>query len=112
MRKKEKITLVFIFLIAILVGLFLSPLASTHPDGLEKVAQDYGFIGKARNIANMNFLIPEYEFPGIESEFWKTAVSGFVGVIMMALPFLIVYLMIGFFSRKMKNKAEKGRFLK
>lgn len=28
---------------ALLIAIFLSPFASTHPDGLDRVSQDYGF---------------------------------------------------------------------
>jgi hypothetical protein len=34
-------------LVALILGVFVSPYASSRPDGLERVATDHGFVGKA-----------------------------------------------------------------
>jgi hypothetical protein len=65
-------------LVALLVAL-LSPLASPHPDGLERVAEDHGFIEQARSPWYQ--LIPDYLFPGIENEAIATMVSGVLGTL-------------------------------
>jgi len=44
-------------LIALALAIFLSPFASSHPDGLERVAEDKGFIQYARSEGN-------YDWPG------------------------------------------------
>lgn len=62
--------------LALLVAVF-SPLASSHPDGLERVAEDQGFIGKALSPAFE--LFPDYVFPGIGNEALATIVAGVVG---------------------------------
>ncbi len=112
MKKKEITALVIIILAATFTGLFLSPLASVHPDGLERVAEDYGFIDKAKSFENINFLIPDYEFPGVENSFWKTALSGFAGVIIMLAIFGIIYFIIYFAMKDKNNISNKNKLLK
>ena len=59
----------------------LSPLASPHPDGLERVAEDHGFIGRALEPAFQ--LIPDYVFPGIADERLATIVAGIIGTLVL-----------------------------
>ena len=65
-------------LIALLVALF-SPLASAHPDGLERVAEDQGFIDRAEDAPYE--VVPDYTFPGIASESGATILAGLVGTL-------------------------------
>jgi cobalt/nickel transport system permease protein len=58
-----------------------SPLASAHPDGLEWVAEQKGFLEAAQN-ARYN-IIPDYVFPGISNEALATIVAGFIGVVIV-----------------------------
>jgi len=73
-------------LAAALVVAILSPLASVHPDGLERVAEDHGFIDTALEPA-FN-IIPDYVFPGIANEKLATILAGIVGV---AVLFLLMW---------------------
>lgn len=66
--------------LAAVVALF-SPLASSHPDGLERVAEDQGFIDRAQDARYQ--IIADYVFPGIESEAAATIVAGIVGTAVM-----------------------------
>jgi len=59
----------------------LSPLASTHPDGLEWVAEQQGFIERAQS--PLFELIPDYVFPGISNEALATIVSGVIGTVVV-----------------------------
>ena len=63
--------------LALVVTLF-SPLASPHPDGLERVAEDQAFIERAQDAPYE--IIPDYMFPGIENEAVATILAGIVGV--------------------------------
>ncbi len=58
-----------------------SPLASTHPDGLEFIAAQQGFIDKAQ--ASPYNIIPDYAMPGIANESTATIAAGIVGVIIV-----------------------------
>jgi len=59
----------------------LSPLASSAPDGLERVAEDGGFVGLTQGAPIR--LIADYLFPGIENEAVATILAGLVGVIIV-----------------------------
>jgi hypothetical protein len=77
--------------IAVIVALF-SPLASSHPDGLERVAEDEAFIEEAEDAPYE--IIPDYAVPGIENENVATILSGLIGIAIVAgVIFGLVYLM-------------------
>ncbi len=72
------------WLISLLVCLAvasLAPLASSSPDGLERVAQDKGFIDRAQEPPF--HAISDYLFPGIENEALATIVAGLVGTLIL-----------------------------
>jgi len=66
--------------IAALLAVF-SPLASAHPDGLEWVAEQKGFLEAAR--APLYNMIPDYIFPGISNEALATIVAGIIGMLIV-----------------------------
>jgi cobalt/nickel transport system permease protein len=59
----------------------LSPLASAHPDGLEWVAEQKGFLETAR--APLYKIIPDYVFPGISNTTLATIIAGIVGTLIV-----------------------------
>ncbi len=59
----------------------LSPLASSHPDGLEWVAEQKGFLDVAK--APLYNIIPDYVMPGISNEALATIVAGIIGVLIV-----------------------------
>ncbi len=68
--------------ICLLLALFLSPFASSKPDGLEKVAETHGFAGKGEAPKLWDRApFRNYSFPGIKNEKVSTAVSGFLGTL-------------------------------
>jgi cobalt/nickel transport protein len=78
--------------LALIIAVFISPFASSYPDGLEKVAENLGFIDKAEGIVSENyFIIPDYSFGAVGSEFWQTAIAGFFGVLVILVIFGAVY---------------------
>lgn len=85
MDKLRKYWWVVGLLLALGVAL-LSPLASPHPDGLERVAETEGFLDQAQDAPYQ--VIPDYSFPDIENEAVATIVAGLVGT---ALLFVIGY---------------------
>jgi cobalt/nickel transport system permease protein len=66
--------------VAIVLALF-SPLASPHPDGLERVAENLGFIERAQE--PLYEVIPDYVFPGISNEALATITAGVVGTLIV-----------------------------
>ena len=67
-------------LIALAVTL-ISPLASAWPDGLERVAEDKGFIEDAQDAPYE--AIPDYVLPGIGNEALATVLAGIVGTLVV-----------------------------
>jgi cobalt/nickel transport system permease protein len=59
----------------------LSPLASTHPDGLEWVAEQQGFLDAAR--APVFRLIPDYVFPFFKDPAASTIAAGILGTLLV-----------------------------
>jgi cobalt/nickel transport system permease protein len=77
-------------LIALAVAL-LSPLASGSPDGLERVAEDQGFIETAKDPPYQ--IVADYLFPGIENEAAATILAGIVGtIVVFGLGYAVAYL--------------------
>lgn len=66
---------------------FLAPYASTHPDGLNAVAQQLGFFGQGQ--ANPLDLLPNYKIPLLGEQKASTIVAGLLGVAILAGGFLL-----------------------
>ncbi len=85
-------------IILALILAVLSPLASSHPDGLEKVAEDLGFL--SLDSGPLYEIIPDYTFPGIHDEKLATITAGVVGVVLIASVALIS-------GNKKKNSTQE-----
>jgi len=59
----------------------LSPLASSSPDGLERVAEDKGFIDLGQEAPFQ--IIADYVFPGMENEAIATILAGLIGTLIL-----------------------------
>ncbi len=59
----------------------LSPLASSSPDGLERVAEDQGFLDLGQEPPFQ--VIADYAFPGIENEQFATILAGWTGTLLL-----------------------------
>ncbi|MBD3265532.1 hypothetical protein GF373_02585, partial [bacterium] len=68
--------------LSLFIGVVLSPFASSWPDGLEKVAEDLGFLEQASEEFVTPEVVPDYEMPGFEGS-WATSAAGFVGTLIM-----------------------------
>jgi PDGLE domain len=67
--------------VAVALAFFVSPYASSSPDGLEKVARDQDFLQRGKVHRVQSSAIPDYAFPGIRDERMATALAGFVGTL-------------------------------
>jgi len=77
MKKRD----IFIGLgLAMALAIF-SFLASSSPDGLERVAEDKNFMEKAINVIKSP--IPDYLFPGINNEKLAGSFAGIAGVLIV-----------------------------
>ena len=74
--------------LAVVIGGGLSLLASSSPDGLEKVAQEQGFIDRAAQY--LPGLMPDYRRPGVDHELLATSIAGIAGTLgVFTILFLI-----------------------
>jgi len=102
MTDRKNYTFVLVGIIAaLIIAVFISVFASSFPDGLEKVAENLGFIDKAQQVVPENvFLIPDYTFGWVENELWQTSLAGLIGVFITVGIFGIVYLIYKATSKK------------
>ncbi len=72
----------------VVVGLLLSSVlagvvsfyASSQPDGLERVAEDKGFLGNAQDSATKDSPLADYGVKGVENERLSVGLAGLAGV--------------------------------
>lgn len=81
-------------LISLAIAGVLSYYASSSPDGLEKVAEDKGFLDTAKDSINSGTPLADYGVSGIENERLSVGLSGLVGVIATLLVAGLLFKMI------------------
>jgi cobalt/nickel transport system permease protein len=84
-------------LLIALAVVVISPLASADPDGLERVAEDMGFLAAGQ--ASPYEIIPDYTIPFLGETPVSTIVAGAIGV-------LVVLAIIYMLGRAMQRPAE------
>lgn len=94
----NKAVLALVFLIAVVVASLAGFLASSRPDGLEKVAARFGLGG---SVLSSSALLAGYRFPGITSPSISTVVAGIFGIVL-----------IYFIFRSISRVRHVGQFLK
>lgn len=68
-------------LLAIALALFVSPFASSNPDGLNKVAIDQGFDDTAKDHALNESPVAGYGIRGVDDARVSKGLSGLIGVL-------------------------------
>lgn len=87
--------LLFGALISCGLALFVAPFACSWPDGLDKVANRFGFEHRATEQSLVHSPMPDYHLPGVSSVALATAVAGVIGtVIVFALAFLLARVLV------------------
>jgi cobalt/nickel transport protein len=80
----EKVSNKKFYLGGLLVSLVLAGVvsfyASSHPDGLEKVASEIGFIDNAKEPATAGSALADYGVAGVENERASVGIAGVIGV--------------------------------
>lgn len=87
-------------LLALLVAAVLSPFASTSPDGLERVAEDKGFIDRGEGKEVIKSPIPDYEVPSIANKTFAGISAGIIGTILTFITMFGLVKGISFFRKK------------
>jgi cobalt/nickel transport protein len=67
-------------LVSLVLAGFVSFYASSNPDGLEKVADEIGFIETAEDPATAGSALADYGVAGVENERASVGVAGVIGV--------------------------------
>jgi len=91
------------FLISLFLAGVVSFYASSSPDGLEKVAEDIGFLETAKVHANADGTLADYGVKGIVNERASVGVAGVIGVIGTAIVAGVGFTLI---ARKPKKVAN------
>ncbi len=74
--------------IAALIVVVLSPIASADPDGLERVAEDAGFLDLGQSAPYE--IIPDYTVPFLGETPLSTIVAGIIGALVVAVVVVLV----------------------
>ncbi len=88
---------------AAVIALVLSPFASSYPDGLEWVAQKYGFLHESMPLFVSP--LPDYSIPFISNEMLSTSLAGITGTL---LVFVAAYIMGGVLNQKPAKSGVAG----
>jgi hypothetical protein len=72
-------------LVALVFAGIVSQFAAGDPDGLERVAEDTGFIDSAEDHSLADFIFADYATAGVENETLSLAIAGIVGTIVTLL---------------------------
>jgi cobalt/nickel transport protein len=78
---KQKSFLIAGFIASLFLAGVVSFYASSNPDGLEKVAQDIGFIETAEDHTYAAGALADYGVKGVENPRLSTGLAGVIGVV-------------------------------
>jgi len=70
-------------IVAIFLAGIISIFASSYPDGLEKVAENLGFLEKGEGQPSVKSPVPDYEWPGLENKKLATSIAGIAGTLIV-----------------------------
>lgn len=107
--KKNKGLWIFVgagLALAVILGLVVSPFASKSPDGLDKTAEQKGFVNKAAPPANSP--LKDYAVPGVSNEKASTGLSGLIGVLITAAAAALLGLAVYGIGRLGHSKKDAG----
>lgn len=77
---------------ASLAVIFISPLASTDPDGLERVASNLGFLQQGTSAPYQ--VMPDYTVPVLGETALSTVASGTIGMVVVAVASIVIVMII------------------
>jgi cobalt/nickel transport protein len=101
---KNKKFLISGFIVSLFLAGVVSFYASSNPDGLEKVAQDIGFLDTAKDHTYADGALADYGVKGIDNERASVGIAGIIGVIGTAI---VGGLLFKFLVRKPKKSLKQ-----
>ena len=81
-----KVSFYGLFIILILLLSLVTPFASSSPDGLESVAEEFGFT----QTDGIVLLLDDYGISAVNNDFVSTVLSALLGVIVLAIMFNLI----------------------
>ncbi|MCK9899870.1 PDGLE domain-containing protein [Frankia sp. Cpl3] len=102
-RRNTVFVVAGLFVAFVLAG-FVSGYSSSHPDGLEKVAEDKGFIQQAEDHSFADWPLADYAVSGIGDERLAGGVAGVIGV---SITFLVGVVFVGGIMR-LRTRSRVG----
>jgi hypothetical protein len=106
MTKKSVWSIIFIGLtISLIIAGVVSFYADANPDGLERVAEDQGFLESAQESANANLVTADYGIAGVEDERLSVGLAGVLGVVVVIA---VAFGLFWFLGRGKKTSASGG----
>lgn len=107
MDRKDTILIFLGLALSLFLVVFISPFASPQPDGLEKVAEQKGFLerGEGRTLWRSSPL-PDYTAPVIKNKSLATGMSRLIGTLGIFLIAIGVARLVA--SRSKTKNQEKG----
>lgn len=86
---------IFFGLIISIILVLFSPLASSFPDGLEKVSEIFNFSHRGTSLISSP--MPDYTIPTIKNSTLSTIIAGILGT-------LIIFILLYFLGNLLKKK--------
>ena len=100
---KQKTFLISGFIASLLLAGVVSFYASSSPDGLEKVAEEIGFIETAKENTNADVVLSDYGTKGVDNERASVGIAGVIGVLGTAVVAGVAFKLIARKPRNIKN---------
>lgn len=70
-------------ILAVFLAFLISPFASKKPDGLERVAEDKGFLSRAEGKPIFSSPLADYIWPGLKNEKLAGSLAGLAGTLIV-----------------------------
>lgn len=107
-RRSAKGLLLSGLLLAFLLAGFVSGYASGAPDGLEKVAEDEGFLRSAQDSDSAGSPLADYALRGIEDERLAGGLAGVIGVALTIAVGTLLFWVVSRLARRRRPSGSQG----
>lgn len=108
MNRRLGVFVVAGLLVALALAFFVSPEASSSPDGMEKVAIDEGFVDEADDHALADGPLADYGVEGVDDERLGTGLAGIAGVVVTFAVMGGLLLLVRLVARRRRPDAPPG----
>jgi hypothetical protein len=111
-RSNTRLFLIAGLMVAVGLALIVSGFASSSPDGLEKVAEDKGFLETAKDHLLVDSPLADYAVKGVDNERLSTGLAGLIGVLItfgVGLALFALLRVVGSGSGADKGSEEPTR---